>query len=145
MQLDFDAMPTLGDIPRYHARLRPEDPAMTFEGCTIPWATLDAGANRVANALLAAGCSPDDRPTDAANVTYRQRDEIDVVLTPFVPFHLFAHRFAATAENVAMTEHHAFGKAGRAGRVKLKRDAGGVDVGASVGDAMRITPVVVAL
>jgi acyl-CoA synthetase (AMP-forming)/AMP-acid ligase II len=61
MQLDLDAMPTLGDIPRYHARTRPEHPAMTFEGRTILWSTLDAGANRVANALLAAGCSPDDR------------------------------------------------------------------------------------
>ena len=61
MQLDFDAMPTLGDIPRYHARVRPERPAMTFEGRTIPWAALDAGANRVANALLADGCAPGDR------------------------------------------------------------------------------------
>jgi long-chain acyl-CoA synthetase len=57
VQLDFDAMPTLGDIPRYHARMRSEQPAITFEGRTIPWATLAAGANRVANALLAAGCS----------------------------------------------------------------------------------------
>ena len=61
MQLDFDAMPTLGDIPGYHARMRPEHPAMTFEGRTIRWAALDAGANRVANALRAAGCGPGDR------------------------------------------------------------------------------------
>jgi acyl-CoA synthetase (AMP-forming)/AMP-acid ligase II len=61
MQLDFDAMPTLGDIPRYHARTRPEHPAMTFEGRTTKWAALDASANRVANALLAAGCTPGDR------------------------------------------------------------------------------------
>jgi acyl-CoA synthetase (AMP-forming)/AMP-acid ligase II len=61
MRLDFDAMPTLGDIPRYHARTRPEHPAMTFEGHTTEWAALDAGANRVANALLAAGCTPGDR------------------------------------------------------------------------------------
>src|SRR5262245_27348237 len=61
MRLDFDAMPTLGDIPRYHARMRPERPAMTCEGRTIRWAVLDSGANRVANALLAAGCTTDDR------------------------------------------------------------------------------------
>jgi acyl-CoA synthetase (AMP-forming)/AMP-acid ligase II len=61
MQLDFDAMPTLGDIPRYHARMRSERPAMTFEGRTISWAELDAGANRVATALLASGCTPSDR------------------------------------------------------------------------------------
>ena len=61
MRLDFDAMPTLGDIPRYHARTRPQHPAMTFEGRTTEWAALDAGANRVANALLASGCAPGDR------------------------------------------------------------------------------------
>lgn len=61
MQLDFDAMPTLGDITRYHARVRPERPAMTFEGRTIRWAELDAGASRVANALRDAGCKPGDR------------------------------------------------------------------------------------
>jgi acyl-CoA synthetase (AMP-forming)/AMP-acid ligase II len=61
MRLDFDAMPTLGDIPRYHARERPEHPAMTFEGRTVSWAELNAGANRVAGALLAAGCIPGDR------------------------------------------------------------------------------------
>jgi long-chain acyl-CoA synthetase len=61
MRLDFDAMPTLGDIPRHHARERGERPAMTFEGRTITWAELDAGASRVANALVAAGCKPGDR------------------------------------------------------------------------------------
>src|SRR6185503_2802112 len=61
MRLDFDAMPTLGDIPRYHTRTRPEHPAITFEGRTITWAELDGGTNRVANALLAAGCVPGDR------------------------------------------------------------------------------------
>ncbi|HET9448227.1 MAG TPA: hypothetical protein VFO35_18310 [Steroidobacteraceae bacterium] len=46
MRLDFDAMPTPGDIPRHHARERVERPAMTFEGRTISWAELDAGASR---------------------------------------------------------------------------------------------------
>src|SRR5688572_7347178 len=61
MQLDFDAMPTLGDSTRSHGRVRPERPAMTFEGRTIRWAELDAGASRVANALRDAGCKPGDR------------------------------------------------------------------------------------
>src|ERR1044072_10051538 len=34
---------------------------MKVEGRTIDWAALDAGASRVANALLAAGCTPGDR------------------------------------------------------------------------------------
>jgi acyl-CoA synthetase (AMP-forming)/AMP-acid ligase II len=61
MRLDLDAMPTLGDIPRYHARVRAERPAMTFQGRTISWAELDAGASRVANALVAVGCKAGDR------------------------------------------------------------------------------------
>jgi acyl-CoA synthetase (AMP-forming)/AMP-acid ligase II len=61
MRLDFDAMPTLAEIPRYHARERAERPAMTFEGRTISWVELDAGASRVANALVAAGCRTGDR------------------------------------------------------------------------------------
>src|SRR5687768_8903611 len=60
-QLDFDAMPTLAAMPRYHAGARPERPAMTLEGRTISWAELDAGASRVANALLDAGCEPGER------------------------------------------------------------------------------------
>src|SRR5688572_21558291 len=61
MPVDFDAMPTLGDIPRHHARMRPAQPALTFEGRTVRWSELDAGASRDANALIAAGCAPGDR------------------------------------------------------------------------------------
>lgn len=61
MRVDFDAMPTLGDITRYHARERPSRPAITFQGRTISWTELDAGASRVANALVAAGCEAGNR------------------------------------------------------------------------------------
>jgi acyl-CoA synthetase (AMP-forming)/AMP-acid ligase II len=59
--LDFDAMPTLGDISRYHAGRRPEHAAIRFEGRVTSWQALDLGASRVANALLAAGVVPGDR------------------------------------------------------------------------------------
>jgi long-chain acyl-CoA synthetase len=59
--LNFDAMPTLGDITRYHAGRRPEHAAIRFEGRVTSWKALDAGASRVANALTAAGVVPGDR------------------------------------------------------------------------------------
>ncbi len=61
VELNLDAMPTLGDITRYHARLRGDAPAIVFEGRATSWLTLDAGASRVANALIAAGVRPGDR------------------------------------------------------------------------------------
>jgi acyl-CoA synthetase (AMP-forming)/AMP-acid ligase II len=59
--LDFEAMPTLGDIARYHARRRPEHISMVFEGRSTSWRVLDEGASRVANALRAHGVGPGDR------------------------------------------------------------------------------------
>ncbi|WP_431469643.1 fatty acid--CoA ligase [Sphingosinithalassobacter sp. LHW66-3] len=59
--IDFDAMPRLGDIPAYHASRRPLKTATCFEGTETSWATLDARANRVANALLAEGLKPGAR------------------------------------------------------------------------------------
>ncbi len=61
LDVDFDAMPTLGDITRYHARDRPDAVALEFEGRRMSWLDLDAGANRVANALRASGCRPGHR------------------------------------------------------------------------------------
>lgn len=58
---DYEAMPTLGDISRYHARVRPNATAMWFEGGETSFATLDRRANQVANALMAAGLQPGDR------------------------------------------------------------------------------------
>jgi long-chain acyl-CoA synthetase len=52
---------TLGDIARTHARARPAAVAMTFEGRTTTYASLDAHTNRVAQALLAAGVRQGDR------------------------------------------------------------------------------------
>lgn len=59
---------TLGDIARVHAALRPEKTALTFvEGSsaeahrTWSFAELDREANRIANALLAAGVEPGQR------------------------------------------------------------------------------------
>jgi long-chain acyl-CoA synthetase len=59
--IDFEAMPTLADIPGYHAARGPRRTAIAFEGRDTSWATLDARSNRVANALIAAGCRPGDR------------------------------------------------------------------------------------
>jgi len=59
--INFDAMPRLGDIPRYHAARTPAAIAMTFEGADLDWAMLDARTDRVANALLGAGIVPGDR------------------------------------------------------------------------------------
>ncbi len=53
--IDFDQMPTLGDIARYHARERPDAVALAFEGRDTTFAALDRRTNQVANALLAEG------------------------------------------------------------------------------------------
>lgn len=61
LTLDFDAMPTLGDIVRYHARRRPDAIAITFEGRDTSWAALDSASDKVASALIGAGCRQGDR------------------------------------------------------------------------------------
>lgn len=61
LALDFDAMPTLGDIVRYHARRCPDAIAITFEGRDTPWGVLDRRSEQVAGALAATGCRPGDR------------------------------------------------------------------------------------
>jgi long-chain acyl-CoA synthetase len=59
--VDFDRMPTLGDIARYHARTRPDDTALTFEGRETTFAQFDVLTNRVANALIAEGLTRGQR------------------------------------------------------------------------------------
>lgn len=59
--IDFEAMATLGDIARYHARRGPERVALDFEGHTTSWSTLDRRSNQVANAFVAGGCKAGDR------------------------------------------------------------------------------------
>jgi long-chain acyl-CoA synthetase len=61
MLIDHDALHTLGDVPRYHAQHRPQRTALLFEGRATSWAELDAHADAVACALIAAGCGPGDR------------------------------------------------------------------------------------
>lgn len=59
--LDYDAMASLGDIVRYHARRTPSRTAILFEGRSASWGDLDRASNRVANALQAAGCETGNR------------------------------------------------------------------------------------
>lgn len=58
---DFDEMPTLADIPRFHARKRPDSIALSFEGRQTSFAQFDRHTNQVANALLAEGVKSGDR------------------------------------------------------------------------------------
>lgn len=59
--VDYDAMPTLGDIVRYHGWMRPDAVAMLFEARETTFKTLDRRSNQVANGLIAAGVKPGDR------------------------------------------------------------------------------------
>ena len=93
--IDFAAMPKLGDIPAYFARRKPNDVALAFEDRETDWATLDRRANRISNALRAAGC----RKGDHIAVASRNCDEMfelffgamraGVIFTPII------HRLAA--------------------------------------------------
>ncbi|WP_297509407.1 fatty acid--CoA ligase [uncultured Caulobacter sp.] len=59
--IDFDRMPTLGDVARYHGEARPDATAFVFEGRETTFAEFDRHTNQVANALLAAGLKVGDR------------------------------------------------------------------------------------
>ncbi|MEI9988612.1 MAG: fatty acid--CoA ligase [Rhizomicrobium sp.] len=59
--LDHAQIPTLADIPRYHARVRPDDIALSFEGRDTSFDALDRHSNQVAHALIEAGARPGDR------------------------------------------------------------------------------------
>ncbi|MBC7768743.1 MAG: fatty acid--CoA ligase [Phycisphaerales bacterium] len=52
---EFDAMPTLGDVARHHARTRGDSIALSFEGRLTSYRDLDRRTNQVANGLIAAG------------------------------------------------------------------------------------------
>ena len=58
-----DAPPigAIADITRHHAAVRPEAPAMIFEGRTTSYGLLDRRASRIANALIADGVRPQAR------------------------------------------------------------------------------------
>ena len=51
--IDFEAMRTLADIPRYHAQRRPTSIALVFEGRETTFAEFDRRTNQAAQALLA--------------------------------------------------------------------------------------------
>jgi long-chain acyl-CoA synthetase len=57
---EFAEMPTIGDIARYHARVRPAQVALSFEGRHTTYAELDRHTNQVANALIASGVKRGD-------------------------------------------------------------------------------------
>jgi long-chain acyl-CoA synthetase len=58
--IDFDRMRTLGDVARYHAEVRGDETAFSFEGRGTSFEELDRHANQVANALISAGLSTGD-------------------------------------------------------------------------------------
>ena len=57
----MDAMPTLADIPRFHAKRRPDAIAFSFEGRDTSFADFDRHTNQVANALIAEGVKKGQR------------------------------------------------------------------------------------
>jgi long-chain acyl-CoA synthetase len=61
MAMDFEALTTLGDVPRLHAAERPEAVALEFEGRSTSFAALEAHTNQVAHALAASGVQQGQR------------------------------------------------------------------------------------
>jgi acyl-CoA synthetase (AMP-forming)/AMP-acid ligase II len=58
---DQDSIRTLADISGLQARVRPDAPALWFEGRTTSFADLETAGNRCAHALIGAGLQPGDR------------------------------------------------------------------------------------
>jgi long-chain acyl-CoA synthetase len=54
-EVDLEAIPTLGDIPRRHAQDRPDHVALSFEGRNTTFGEFQIRTSRVANALLGLG------------------------------------------------------------------------------------------
>jgi long-chain acyl-CoA synthetase len=54
-------IPTVGDIPRYYGKTRPQRVAIYFEGRRLSYGDLDRRTNQIANALLADGVRPQAR------------------------------------------------------------------------------------
>src|SRR5216684_4606775 len=55
------AIPTVADVTRHHARVRPDQVALHFEGQKITYDALDRRANQAAQGLIAAGVTPQAR------------------------------------------------------------------------------------
>lgn len=58
---DLDAIRSLSDVTRVHARLRPDAVAHVFEDRTTHFGELDARASRIANGLIGLGLKPQTR------------------------------------------------------------------------------------
>lgn len=59
--VDFFAMPTLADVPRFHAAERPGAVALVFEGGETTYAEFERRTNQAARALMAEGLKKGDR------------------------------------------------------------------------------------
>src|SRR5260370_41689753 len=59
--VDYEALRTLGDIARYHARQRPKSIALSFEERQTDFDTFDCHTDQVANQLLASGLASGHR------------------------------------------------------------------------------------
>lgn len=57
----YSEIRSLGDIPRHHARRTPDRPALIDQAGAVSWSVLDQRSNRIANALLTLGVTPDAR------------------------------------------------------------------------------------
>ncbi len=55
------AIPTVADVTRHHAKTRPDQVALRFDGETISYAALDRRASQAAHGLIAAGIAPQAR------------------------------------------------------------------------------------
>lgn len=61
VQVELELMRTLADIPRRHARDRPQSIALVFEGRETTYAELERHSNKLANGLMSAHVRPGER------------------------------------------------------------------------------------
>ena len=84
----MEAVDTLADLGRHHARTRPDRMALVFGGRSTTYAELDHRASRVANGLAAEGLRPGarvailDKNTDAFFEIWLGAVKANVVLVP---------------------------------------------------------------
>jgi acyl-CoA synthetase (AMP-forming)/AMP-acid ligase II len=96
----YPEISSMADVPRYHARVRGNAPAVWFRQNTVSWRDFDHRASRIANALIARNAS-----ASGATAFYGKNSNIFSELMfgafkanmPFVPLNwrLTAHELAA--------------------------------------------------